>query len=81
VTEDNPVRVVKVFIDELDLGALGFAGVVPEARGRPAYTSPRRRHSAITRSSFHTASVMMGHQRDWRECLLADALPTNLLPL
>jgi transposase len=37
VTEDNPVRVVEVFIDELDLGALGFAGVVPAATGRPAY--------------------------------------------
>ena len=37
VTEDNPVRVIDVFIDELDLGALGFAGVVPEATGRPAY--------------------------------------------
>ena len=37
VREDNPVRVVDVFIDELDLGALGFAGVVPEATGRPAY--------------------------------------------
>ena len=31
VTEDNPVRVIDVFIDELDLEALGFAGVVPEA--------------------------------------------------
>jgi transposase len=37
VTEDNPVRVIDVFIDELDLAALGFAGVVPEATGRPAY--------------------------------------------
>src|SRR5271155_1076116 len=37
VTEDNPVRVVDVFIDELDLEALGFAGVVPEVTGRPAY--------------------------------------------
>jgi transposase len=37
VTEDNPVRVIDVFIDELDLGALGFSGVVPEATGRPAY--------------------------------------------
>ena len=27
VTEDNPVRVVDVFIDELDLEALGFSGV------------------------------------------------------
>ena len=37
VGEDNPVRVVEAFIDELDLGALGFAGVVPEATGRPSY--------------------------------------------
>lgn len=37
VTEDNPVRVVEVFLEELDLGALGFAGVQPAATGRPAY--------------------------------------------
>jgi transposase len=37
VTEDNPVRVVDVFIDELDLEALDFSGVVPEVTGRPAY--------------------------------------------
>jgi len=37
VAEDNPVRVIDVFVDELDLGALGFAGVIPEATGRPAY--------------------------------------------
>ena len=37
VTEDNPVRVVEVFIEELDLGAIGFEGVHPAATGRPAY--------------------------------------------
>jgi hypothetical protein len=37
VTEDIPVRVIDVFIDELELEALGFAGVVPEVTGRPAY--------------------------------------------
>jgi transposase len=37
VAEDNPVRVIDVFIDELDLGALGFARVIPEVTGRPAY--------------------------------------------
>jgi len=31
VTEDNPARVVEAFIDELDLGALGFDGVEPAA--------------------------------------------------
>src|ERR1700682_5236768 len=37
VSEENPVRVIDVFVDELDLEALAFAGVVPEATGRPAY--------------------------------------------
>ncbi|TCN28313.1 IS1182 family transposase [Sinorhizobium americanum] len=37
VTQDNPVRVIDVFIDELDLEVLGFAGTVPEATGRPSY--------------------------------------------
>src|SRR6201981_2849817 len=37
VTENNPVRVIEAFIDELDLATLGFDGVVPELTGRPAY--------------------------------------------
>ena len=37
VGEDNQVRVVDVFIDELDLAALGFKGLVPARTGRPAY--------------------------------------------
>ena len=35
--EDNPVRAIDVFVDELDLVKLGFSGVEPEATGRPAY--------------------------------------------
>ena|ERR1019366_3389197 len=37
VSDENPVRVIDVFVDALDLEALGFSGVVPEATGRPAY--------------------------------------------
>jgi transposase len=37
IVEDNPVRVVDVFVEELDLKALGFEGAEPEATGRPAY--------------------------------------------
>src|SRR5438309_7723605 len=37
IHEDNPVRVIDVFVDELDLGELGFGGVDPEATGRPSY--------------------------------------------
>ena len=36
IAEENPVRVIDVFIDELDLGLLGFK-TVPEITGRPAY--------------------------------------------
>ncbi|OIQ92639.1 transposase DDE domain protein [mine drainage metagenome] len=36
IAEDNPIRVVDVFIDQLDLGALGF-GIKPAATGRPSY--------------------------------------------
>ena len=37
VAEDNAVRVIDVFVDELDLGEMGFQGVDPLATGRPAY--------------------------------------------
>jgi transposase len=37
VAEDNPVRVVEVFVDQLDLRALGFEGAAPATTGRPSY--------------------------------------------
>src|SRR2546428_5304418 len=37
ICEDNPVRAIDVFVDELDLAELGFGGVDPEATGRPSY--------------------------------------------
>jgi transposase len=37
ITESNPVRVVDVFVDELNLGQLGFEGVNPAITGRPSY--------------------------------------------
>ena len=37
IGEDNPVRVVDVFVDELDLAGLGFDRVAPQATGRPGY--------------------------------------------
>ena len=37
IDENNPVRVIEAFVDAVDLGELGFDGVVPEATGRPAY--------------------------------------------
>ena len=37
VAENNPVRVIDVFVDNLDLGELGFEGVEPAVTGRPSY--------------------------------------------
>jgi transposase len=37
VDEDNPVRAVDVFVERLDLRALGFDAVDPSATGRPGY--------------------------------------------
>jgi transposase len=37
VAEDNPVRVMEAFVEQLDLRQMGFEGVDPEATGRPAY--------------------------------------------
>ena len=37
IADTNPVRVVDVFVGELDLGKLGFEGVEPAATGRPSY--------------------------------------------
>jgi transposase len=37
IGEDNPVRVIDVFVDELDLLGLGFDRVEPRETGRPSY--------------------------------------------
>jgi len=37
IGEDNPVRVIEVFVDALDLGGLGFGRIEPRATGRPGY--------------------------------------------
>jgi len=37
VVEDNPVRVIDVFVQKLGLAELGFERVDPKAAGRPSY--------------------------------------------
>src|SRR5262249_13578179 len=37
ITDDNPVRFIDAFVDELDLAALGFRHAVAAATGRPGY--------------------------------------------
>jgi transposase len=38
IAADNPVRFIDAFVDQLDLHALGFQGVVAAVEGRPAYS-------------------------------------------
>ena len=49
VSEDNPARVIDVFVDELELDGLGFE-MVPAATGRPPY------HPATLLKSTSTAT-------------------------
>jgi transposase len=37
IAEDNAVRIVDAFVDELDLPSMGFEGTEPAATGRPSY--------------------------------------------
>ena len=37
IAEDNPVRVVEAYVDELNLDRLGFQGAIPLTTGRPSY--------------------------------------------
>jgi hypothetical protein len=37
IDENNPVRVINAFVEQLELSGLGFDEVAPEATGRPSY--------------------------------------------
>ncbi len=38
VSDDNPVRFIEAFVDNLDLNQLGFSRTTPARTGRPAYS-------------------------------------------
>ena len=40
IDENNPVQVIDVFVDALDLAELGFDGVAPEVTGRLRLSQP-----------------------------------------
>ena len=37
IGEDNPIRVIDAFVEELDLAELGLTGSIPRATGRPSF--------------------------------------------
>ena len=59
ISEDNPVRVIEAFVDELDLKVLGFEGIEPRTTGRPAYHPLvlLKLRSTVTSTEFSQAVV------------------------
>lgn len=87
VAEENPVRVVDVFVDELDLGALGFEGVerfrnfVSTCRTetpQPGNVSDAQRRSRSSADSGR-APVQIGIALD--RVVLSQDHRTSVLPL
>lgn len=37
IADDNPVRIIDAFVDELNLESLGFEKAAPASTGRPSY--------------------------------------------
>jgi transposase len=64
VAEDNPVRVIDFFVDQLDLAELGFGGVSPKETGRPGY------HAAVMLKVYIYGYVnrVQSSRRLEREC-------------
>ena len=62
VTENNAVRVIDVFVDQLDLGKLGFEGVEPAATGRPAYHPSTSQGPIQYRGSGHPGPAHRPHR-------------------
>ena len=71
IGEDNPVRVIDVLVDGLDLAELGFGGVDPEATGRPSYhpsvllasSDSRRQNDYLGREKHGMRRVSLDRQR------------------
>jgi hypothetical protein len=82
VSEESPVRVIEVFIDELDLAALGFAGMTPAATGRPAYAGHHGSGaSTVSRpASSHRRYRDWTHERIRREAALIGSDTAVLVP-
>ena len=51
IADDNPVRIVDAFVDELNLESLGFERAAPAATGRPSY------HPAVWRQTSRPSPI------------------------
>ena len=62
VTGDNPVRVVDVFVEELDLASLGFGRVNRRRQGGPLTIPP-----FCSSSTFTAISIVFNRADGWSE--------------
>ena len=58
IDESNPVRVIDVFVDALDLAEMSFDGVEPAATGRP---SPEARGCSRMKSKSGSRRTPVRH--------------------
>jgi transposase len=66
IAEDNPVRIIDAFVEELELGLLGFDGATPSTTGRPSY------HPAVAVEDLHlpapkNSTPTLTLARPWRK--------------
>jgi hypothetical protein len=54
VSEDNPIRAIEAFVEELNLGDLGFDGTEPEVTGRPVASGSMPLKPSTPKSSSST---------------------------
>jgi hypothetical protein len=62
VIEDNPVRVVDGFVEQLDLRELGFEGMDPLATGRPSFYRRSKCHLAGWKNNNLADGCLVGMQ-------------------
>jgi transposase len=62
IAEDNPVGIVDAFVEELDLGSLGFDGAMPSTTGRPSH------HPAVLLKIYVYLNRVQSSRRLDREC-------------
>ncbi|MBU9843885.1 hypothetical protein [Rahnella ecdela] len=77
VTKDNPVRVFRIFVHELQLDALSFERVNAKQTGRPGVSASRlpetaRRRTLGERTTWHDTPVILtgcAIVTGWHPCL------------
>lgn len=77
IADDNPVRIIDAFVDELNLESLGFEKAAPAATGRPSFSRSRRPNGRA--SSWPIPALMVQRMAGVRRDALT-AAPSTARP-